>query len=159
MLKKRSKRRIEDPSSLSSPTHNPTSNIDNFIINSKSDILSSKKIFLNNLTDPNLEGFPAQILELIKNKYSINLKGPYIVNIEKVIIGNVESVGIGVLKLASLLNRLTEISKFMNVAFDLKKTGLNRFLLAFLLGETTNEFVAKVWENKKIYSRRRDIGG
>lgn len=103
------------------------------------------------MTDPNFKGLPEQILELIKNRYNINSKGPYIVNIEKATSGNVESVDIGVSKLTSLLNRLTEISGFMNVAFNLKKkTGLNRFVLAFPSGETANEFVAKVWENKKF---------
>lgn len=34
-----------------------------------------------------------------------------------------------------------------------KKTGLNRFVLAFPSGETANEFAAKVWENKKFIMR------
>lgn len=73
------------------------------------------------MTDPNFEDLLEQILELIKNRYNINSKGPYIVNIEKATSGNVESVDIGVSKLASLLNRLIEISGFMNVAFNLQK--------------------------------------
>lgn len=91
-------------------------------------------------------------MELVNNKYNSHCEGPFVVQIEKAIPApHRDELSIGVLKLASALNRVGGISKHLNVAFDFKWTGFNKFNISFPSSEVANDFVNGVWLNRHLF--------
>lgn len=97
---------------------------------------------------------PQHIHELVNNRYKTNSRGSFITTIENISNPSDNDESIGILKLASAMIHFDSFKSDLLNAFDFSRAGRNKFSLSFPSAESTNDFVRRVWANRKQIFKR-----